>query len=1006
MTAPWGQSAAGVAHVFPAFAFSSCALSRSDPASDPALETTFPGDSVMSALMRAHDWAATPLGPAEAWPEALKAPLRIMLTSKFEMWLGWGPDMHFFYNDAYIPTLGVKHPQALGRPTRVVWAEIFDGLKGRFDIVLQEGKATWDKALLLFLERNGYPEETYHTFSYSPLLGSTGGVDGLMCVVSEETERVVSERRLALLHGLTAALLPCRTREALVQGVNDALSADARDFPFSLVRFLDEDGGAGAPPTVAKAAWPFEDILDGSSSTVVPLQGLLDDPPHGAWPIEPRKALVTPITKAGQLAPAGALVLGLNPYRPDDPGIVGFAELIATQIAGALATVDAWLSEAAEMERLQQLFEQSPSFMAVLRGPELRFELTNPGYLQLIGHRNVIGKPVREALPEVEGQGFFELLDQVYATGEPFIGQSAPVFLQRTPGSPPEPRFLDFVYQPIRAPDGAITGVFVEGIDVTITHDALLALRASETQFRTFAEAMPNHVWTSPPNGMLDWFNSQVYRYAGARPGELDGLGWTGIVHPDDMAVASERWTAALASGGAYETEFRLRRADGLYRWHISRAAAIRAEDGSILRWIGSNTDIEDQKSTAEALEHLNATLESQVEERTTELMVAEEALRQSQKMEAVGQLTGGIAHDFNNLLAGITGSLELLQVRLDQGRLDAAPRYIDAAQGAARRAAALTQRLLAFSRRQTLDPRAVNVNRLIGEMEDLIRRTVGPSVEIEVVGAGGVWPTLVDPHQLENALLNLCINARDAMPDGGRITIETANKWLDDRAARDRELPPGQYVSLCVTDTGTGMPPEVVARAFDPFFTTKPLGAGTGLGLSMIYGFVRQSGGQVRIYSEVGQGTTMCLYFPRHAGEAEDDAIKHARHAAYDGHGETVLVVDDEQVIRMLITDVLEEAGYHVLEAADGAGALKAMQSDARIDLLVTDVGLPGGMNGRQLADAGRVLRPDLKVLFITGYAENAVIGHGHLEAGMQVITKPFAVEALGEKVRLMIDG
>jgi PAS domain S-box-containing protein len=980
-------------------------LSRLSPASDPALETTFPGDSVMSALMRAHDWASTPLGPTETWPETLKAPLRMMLTSKFEMWLGWGQDLHFFYNDAYLPTLGSKHPDALGRPTKEVWAEIYDSLTGRFDTVMRDGQATWDKALQLFLLRKGYAEETYHTFSYSPLMNASGAVEGLMCVVTEETERVISERRLALLHSLTAALLPCRTREALVRGVTDALDADGRVFPFSLVRFLDDDAGsAGDHGTVAKAAWPF-DMVDGSSSVLVPLNGILDDPPCGAWPIPPREALITPITKAGQMTPAGALVLGLNPYRPEDPGIIAFAELIATQIAGALATVDAWLSEAAEMERLQQLFEQSPSFMAVLRGPEHRFELTNPEYLKLIGHRDVIGKTIREALPDIDGQGFYELLDKVYTSGEPFVGRSVQVFVQPTPDAAPGLHFLDFVYQPIRAPDGAVTGVFVEGIDVTTTHDALMALRASEAQFRTFAEAMPNHVWTSPPDGMLDWFNSQVYRYAGARPGDLDGLGWTDIIHPDDLSLASDRWTAALAAGESYEAEFRIRRADSVYRWHISRAAPIRAEDGSILRWIGSNTDIEDQKSTAEALAHLNATLETQVQERTAELMATEEALRQSQKMEAVGQLTGGIAHDFNNLLAGITGSLEMLQVRLDQGRLDATPRYIDAAQGAARRAAALTQRLLAFSRRQTLDPRPVNVNRLIGDMEDLIRRTVGPSVEIEVVGAGGVWPILVDPHQLENALLNLCINARDAMPDGGRITIETANKWLDDRAARDRELPPGQYVSLCVSDTGTGMPPEVVARAFDPFFTTKPLGAGTGLGLSMIYGFVRQSGGQVRIYSEVGQGTTMGLYLPRHAGEAEDDAAKDAPHASYDGHGETVLVVDDEEVIRMLITDVLEEAGYSVLEAADGGGGLKVLQSDARIDLLITDVGLPGGMNGRQLADAGRVLRPDLKVLFITGYAENAVIGHGHLEAGMQVITKPFAVEALGEKVRQMID-
>jgi CheY-like chemotaxis protein len=374
--------------------------------------------------------------------------------------------------------------------------------------------------------------------------------------------------------------------------------------------------------------------------------------------------------------------------------------------------------------------------------------------------------------------------------------------------------------------------------------------------------------------------------------------------------------------------------------------------------------------------------------------------------MEAVGQLTGGIAHDFNNLLAGISGSLELMERRLVQGRFGGLERYIAAAQGASRRAATLTQRLLAFSRRQTLDPRPTDVNRLIAGMEDLVRRVVGPGIAVEVVGAAGLWPTRIDASQLENALLNLCINARDAMPDGGRITIETANKWLDERAARERELPAGQYISVCVSDTGTGMTPEVIARAFDPFFTTKPLGEGTGLGLSMIHGFVRQSGGQVRIYSELGKGTTMCLYLPRIAGapeEAETQAVPRAADAA---HGETVLVIEDEPVVRMVMIEVLEEAGYVAIEASDGPAGLKILQSDARIDLLITDVGLPGGMNGRQVADAARVTRPDLKVLFVTGYAENAAIGNGHLEPGMHVITKPFVMTELGNKAREMIEG
>ena len=388
-------------------------------------------------------------------------------------------------------------------------------------------------------------------------------------------------------------------------------------------------------------------------------------------------------------------------------------------------------------------------------------------------------------------------------------------------------------------------------------------------------------------------------------------------------------------------------------------------------------------------------------------LKQAEEALRQSQKMEAVGQLTGGIAHDFNNLLAGISGSLELLNKRLGEGRLQGVERYIDAAQGAAQRAAALTQRLLAFSRRQTLDPRVIDANKLISGMEELVRRTVGPDVEVEVVGSAGLWRTRVDPSQLENALLNLCINARDAMaPNGGHLTIETANKWLDDRAARERDLQTGQYVSLCVSDTGAGMPPEVVEKIFEPFFTTKPTGQGTGLGLSMIHGFMRQSGGQVRVYSEPGKGTTMCLYLPRWLGEADEEAAAIAAGDGAVGHGEVVLVIDDEPTVRMLVTEVLSDAGYAVIEAPDGPSGLRILEAGGRIDLLVTDVGLPGGMNGRQVADAARVARPDLKVLFITGYAENAAVRNGLLDPGMAVITKPFVMGDLADKVREMIEG
>ena len=401
----------------------------------------------------------------------------------------------------------------------------------------------------------------------------------------------------------------------------------------------------------------------------------------------------------------------------------------------------------------------------------------------------------------------------------------------------------------------------------------------------------------------------------------------------------------------------------------------------------------------------LNATLEQRIEHALREQASTEESLRQSQKMEAIGQLTGGIAHDFNNLLAGISGSLDVLQLRLADGRSSEAERYIRAAQTGVERAAALTHRLLAFSRRQALDPKRTNVNKLIRGMSDLIHRTVGPSVHVEVVESVALWDTRVDASQLENALLNLCINARDAMPDGGRLTIETANKWIDDDTAQERDIPAGQYVQLCVSDTGCGMTPDVIAHAFDPFFTTKPVGEGTGLGLSMIHGFARQSGGQVRIYSEVGSGTTMCIYLPRDIGGAAvaDHSIVVEQPDKADG--ETVMVVDDEPTLRAVISEILTGAGYVTILASDGPSAMNVLASDSKIDLLITDVGLPNGMNGRQIADAARVTRPTLRVLFITGYAESAAVGEGRLSPGMAVLTKPFPMTTLTRKVRTMLD-
>ncbi len=620
------------------------------------------------------------------------------------------------------------------------------------------------------------------------------------------------------------------------------------------------------------------------------------------------------------------------------------------------------------------------------------YEYVNDAYIAIAGPRNFVGNPIRVVFPELADQGCYERLDQVYSTGVPFIARAVPIRLT----GEHEERFIDLLYEPIRDAQGVITGVFVGGYDVSEAQRTLAALRASQASLRELNADLERQVaarsqarsrtWEVTPD-LMGALNSRGY-FETSNPAWITVLGWTPeevasmsiweLLHPDDIERTRGGFNLTQLGQPAISFPNRYRAKDGSYHW-ISWVGV--PEDG-LVYCVGR--DITEERVAA------------------AELLSAQEALRHAQKMEAVGQLTGGLAHDFNNLLAGISGSIEVISALVKRGKLSDIDRFIDAAQSSTRRAAALTQRLLAFSRRQTLDPKATNVNRLVASMEDLIRRAVGPTVHLEVVGAGGLWATKVDPSQLENALLNLCINARDAMsPHGGRLTLETANKWLDEQGAKERDLAPGQYVSLCVTDTGTGMEPGVIARAFDPFFTTKPLGEGTGLGLSMVYGFARQSGGQVRIYSEMGKGTTMCLYLPRHLGDTEEAGSIETAYVGQPGSGETVLVVDDEPTVRMLVRELLVENGLTPLEAGDGPTALKILRSNIRIDLVITDVGLPGGLNGRQVVDAARVTRPNLKVLFITGYAENAAIGNRLLEPGMELLTKPFVMTTLGNRIR-----
>jgi len=435
----------------------------------------------------------------------------------------------------------------------------------------------------------------------------------------------------------------------------------------------------------------------------------------------------------------------------------------------------------------------------------------------------------------------------------------------------------------------------------------------------------------------------------------------------------------------------------------LAAEAAVAIDNAQLTRAL--QNELGERTRAEEALKVLNGTLEEQVAERTAQLQANEAALRQSQKMEAVGQLTGGIAHDFNNLLQIIIGNLDTLQRNLpeDSPRLQRAAGH---ALTGARRAATLTQRLLAFSRRQPLDPKPTNANTLVGNISDLIHRTIGETIHVETVLGAGLWKVDVDGAELEAAVLNLSVNARDAMPDGGRLTIETANAHIDQAyAATHAEVLPGQYVVLSVSDTGVGMDEATIAQAFEPFFTTKAVGKGTGLGLSLVYGFVKQSGGHVKIYSEVGQGTTVKIYLPRLNSEGDAAEQDETSLVPEGSEEETILVLEDDDDVRTYSVESLRELGYRVLEAHDGPSALRLLERQTKVDLLFSDVVLPGGMTGAQVAARARELRPELRVLFTTGYARNAIIHHGRLDKGVQLITKPFTAADLAARVRDVLD-
>jgi signal transduction histidine kinase/ActR/RegA family two-component response regulator len=929
------------------------------------------GGGEMGALMRAHDWSTSPLGPPDTWPPSLRAVVALMINSRYPMFVAWGPELAFLYNDGYRPIFGAKHPHTLGLPFREVWSEIWDDIWPLIERALA-GEATFNEDLHLVMERNGYPEDTWYSFSYSPVRDESGQIAGMFCACTETTQKVLAERRVA-----------------------------------------------------------------------------------------------------------------------------------------------------AERDRLAQLFEQAPGFICTLRGPEHVFEFVNAAHRRLFKSQGWVGRPVREALSDIEGQGFHELLDQVYATGERAVVHSAPVRFRISPDAPEEERLLDFIYAPMLDDAGAVSGIFCEGYDVTERKRAEAALRDSEARYRMLFGSIDEGFC------ILEFVNGEHgplsdYRYVEANPALEAQSGVVGVVGKTVREVLpgeAQEWIdifgkvlrtgepirferVLTASNRSLElfafrvepearrqvavifqdvtarrrAEDALRRLNDELEQRVADALAERKLLADIVertdafvqvadlgfRWLAINKASADEFERifsvrpkvgdsmldilADRPEHQAAvravwsralageefteigefgdpaldrrcyemkynTLRDRdgnrigayqfvhdVTQRLRDqerLAQAEEALRQAQKMESIGQLTGGVAHDFNNLLQAIASGLQLLD-RRDDPKLHR--RVFDSMHQAVERGARLTRQLLAFSRRQPLRPEPIDLAWQVGGIRELLARSLRGDIQLEMSLGPDTWPVEVDPGELERVMLNLCINARDAMPEGGTIAVTAGN--TPDLMQGDTC---GDFVRLSVRDTGIGIPPDVRARVFEPFFTTKEVGKGSGLGLAQVYGFAKQSGGSVEIDSEVGRGTTVTLLLPRsrkqpapiehHPGAT--DRPQPGGEGALQGQ---VLLVEDDEEVAALTTEMLRAIDCRVTHVASAAAALDALAGGQPIDVVFSDIMMPGGMSGLELAREVKRRRPELPVVLTTGYETAAA---GAKAEGIGLLLKPYRVEALAETLR-----
>ena len=1006
------------------------------------------GGGATGEQLRTLDWANTAVGQPGTWPQSLKMAVGMLLPCSAPVLLWWGPALTLIYNDALAQILGDQYPASLGASAADVRAQTAT-LAGQ---VLSSGVAVASHELCFVINRHGYEEETFFSFSYSPLRDARGAVVGVWAPVTETTPSVISRRRLHALREL-AVQPDIRNSQSVIDVFMQVLAGHALDIPFAVCYRMDDTrqtatrvgltgvpaDSAFAPATLDQAGcWP-EALQLSAAIAVNGLAARFGEQACQPWQQTPQCAVVLPVRLAGW---QGALVCGVSPRLMLDADYRTWFDLIASQLGNALSHAlmgtsgpqlaldmapqePVWVPPTAGLAEIPPALPGADLVVVADDNAELRLWLGR--VLFGAGYEVVLASSGSEALqlarqrtphmivsdvmmPGVDGISLLQAL-----RADPALQQVPVILLSARPDE--ETRLdhagaEDYLLKPF---NGRQLLARVRNI-LSLVHArkaAANALRQSEQRFREVADAAPVMIWVSDEAGLCTWFNRPWLAFTGRDLTQELGHGWTNGVHADDLARYVRVYTNAIKTREAFRMDYRLRRADGEFRVIEDHGVPHINSDGRFQGFIGSCVDVTRTRMSEEAQRRLNETLEVRVQARTEELAASyrslltqiqerervETTLRQMQRLEAVGQLTAGFAHDFNNLLTVVLANARLLDRSLTG---DPGKRRVEMIRSAAERGARLVAQLLAFARRQKLEPHRVDLNETLGSMADLLQSTLGGMNMLELAFSDALAPAMVDVTQLELVVLNLAINARDAMPQGGTLRIATGNASIDAERGSQMALAVGDYVHLAVSDTGTGMPPEVVAQAFEPFFTTKEVGKGSGLGLAQVYGFARQSGGTVTITTAEGIGTTFTVYLPAaHEAEAPSLVVNLLPGSApAPSIQQRVLVVDDDEAVREVTVAVLQDVGYSVVQTADGTVALELVASNDDIDLLVADFAMPG-MNGAELARRARILQPGLPVLFVTGYADQVLLADFSAD---QIMQKPFQPHELVARVGRML--